>query len=327
MAVRCLVSVALALTASLAVLTHTPETSAAQTTTLSGGVDLRAGLEADPDVEVLTGLSSVFVNLRTVYDDDAGDRVFLVAQADVEEEIERSHLYNVYVQYKGPLGRWNVRVGRYLVPFGLHYYYDTERLLLPAHEAEALGLKLDDGGQVFGFRGAFDYSVSVSRGFRNRPTPIVRLGWQGEESRAGLSYLFGKLPSIADQESVELDELRPDAELVPKHRLAIDYERTLGVWTLRTEPLAGADDGKLVVGGFAEVGRALSARWELVGNGAILHTDMVGTRWRTGASVSYRIVPSVFARGAYQYRNGPEDDAHLVVGQIYAEFSDTLGGE
>ena len=301
--------------------------AAAQPLTVSGGADLRAGVRIDPDPNTLTGLSSVFLNLRTVYADDEGDRVFLVAQGDFEEELERSHFYQVYAQYKGPLGKWNVRVGRYLVPFGLHYYYDTERVLLAAHEAEALGLKLDEGVQVFGFKSAFDYSISVSRGFRNKATPMARLGWQDEGLRLGVSYLYGRLPSIADEESVGVDELLPGAIIVRRHRFAIDYEHNLGQWTLRAEPVAGADDGEFVLGGYAEVTRTLSASWDVAANAAIVESDLTGRRWRAGAGMSYRILPGVFVRGAYLYRDEDGATSHVVVGQIYAEFSQTLGGD
>lgn len=304
-----------------------PTPSIAQPLTISGGVDLRAGVRLDPNPDTLTGLSSVFLNLRTVYADDEGDRVFAVAQGDFEEQVERSHFYQVYAQYKGPLGRWNVRVGRYLVPFGLHYYHDTERLLLRAHEAETIGLKLDEGVQAFGFVSAFDYSVSVGRGFRNKATPMARIGWQGEDVRLGISYVYGRLPSFADEESVEVDELLPGAVVVKRQRAAVDYEHTLGQWTLRAEPFIGADDGKLAIGGYGEVNRALSASWELSGNAGITDSYLAGTRWRAGVGASYRILPGVFARGAYVYRDDDGQRSHVVLAQIYAEFSQTLGGE
>lgn len=299
----------------------------AQVTTLSGGTDLRTGMSLSPKFESITGLSSLFVNLRTVFPDSEGDRVIVVGQGDVEEVLDHTHLYNVYAQYKGPLGKWNVRFGRYLVPFGLHEHYDTERLLLRAHEAETLGMKLDEGVQLFGFHDAFDYSASVSRGFQNRPTPIVRLGWHGDDVKIGVSYLYGHLPSFADEESVGIDELLPGAVVIRKHRAAIDYEQTIGPLILRAEPIAGADEGKLVYGGFAEAGYALSPDWELSAVGAYLHSDLVGTRWRSGAAVSYRVVPGVFARGAYQSRDDIGSDSHAVFAQVYAEFSHVLGGD
>lgn len=308
----------------LAALMATPFTGAAQGLTLSGGLDLRAGLEVAPRAEGRSGLSSAFFNLRKVFADAEADRFFLVAQVDVEEEVAETHLYNVYGQYKGGLGRWNVRVGRYLVPFGLHAYFDTERLLLAAHEAEALGVKLDEGAEVFGFSGSFDYAFSVTSGL-DGATPIARLGWQGEDLRFGVSYLRGRLPSFADRETVLSDELLPGARLIFKHRVAIDYEHTIGPLTVRAEPIAGTDAGELAWGGYLEASYALSPDWELSANAAHLDSGLTGTRYRAGASLGFRLLPAVFLRAAFVHRDDFGTRESLFLAQLYADFSQSLG--
>ncbi len=302
-----------------------PAPTRAQSTTLSGGLDLRAGLRVHPQVDAVTGLSGSFVNLRKVFADTKGDRFILVGQVDVEEEIRDTHLYNVYAQYKGSLGRWNLRIGRYLVPFGLLAYLDTERLPLPAHEAEALGIKVDEGVQLNGYVGAVDYALSVTRGLDNHPTPNLRLGWQGQDTRLGLSYLYGRLPSFADQESVGTDELLPGAVLIRKHRLALDHERVLGPLTLRAEPVAGADEGRFSFGLYLETSYALSPRWEVSGNAAVFRSDLVGRRRRAGASVSFNVARGLFVRGAYLHRDDMGKSAGTVLVQAYGEFSKVLG--
>lgn len=302
-----------------------PASVRAQSFTLSGGLDLRAGVLTNPRLESVTGLSSLFVNFRKVLADEAGDRFFLVGQVDVEEEIAHTRLYNAYGQYKGPLGRWNVRVGRYLVPFGLHAYYDTERLLLAAHEAEALGTKLTQGIDLLGYTGPFDYTVSVNRSPWSGVMPVARLGWQGEDVRLGLSYLFGRLPSFADRESVLVDELLPGARPIDKHRVAVDYDHVLGPLTLRLEPVAGLDERSGVFGGYAEAGYALSPRWEFAANVAALRSGLVGDRWRSGASLGFRLLPTVFIRGAYIHRNDFGSPSDMLVAQLYGDFSQPLG--
>lgn len=297
----------------------------AQSFTLSGGLDLRAGVLAHPRLESVTGLSSLFVNFRKVLADEAGDRFILVGQVDAEEEIAHTRLYNAYGQYKGPLGKWNVRVGRYLVPFGLHAYYDTERALLAAHEGEALGTKLTQGIELLGYVGPFDYAVSVNRSPWSGIIPVGRIGWQGEDVRLGLSYLFGRLPSFADRESAFLDELVPGARPIDKHRVAVDYEHVLGPLTLRLEPVAGADQGTGVLGGYAEAAYALSPRWELATNVAELHSVLVGDRWRSGVSLGFRLLPTVFIRAAYLHRNDFGSSSDMVVAQLYGDFSQPLG--
>lgn len=297
----------------------------AQSTSIAGGLDVRAGGQTTPEERPVTGLSALFVNLRNVQADEKGDRFILVVQVDVEEELSETHLYNTYGQYKGPLGRWNVRVGRYLVPFGLLAYHDTERFLLPAHEVEALALRLDEGIQLHGFAGSFDYAVSLSRGFRNRATPIARLGWQGEEAKVGLSYLLGRLPSFADETALIEDELLPGARIVEKHRVALDAELPIGPLVLRAEPLAGTDDAREVWGGFLEASVALSPRWEASANGAYLDSRLSGERWHGGAAVAFRILPTVFLRGGYVQRSDFGATRDLWVLQLYAEFAQVLG--
>lgn len=308
----------------IVVFTLRPTGARGQSMTLAGGLDLRGGLQVHPEVASVTGLSSLFLNLRKVFADEEGDRFILVGQVDVEEELRRTHLYQAYAQYKGHLGKWNLRIGRYLVPFGLHAYYDTERLLLAAHEAEALGIKLDEGIQVHGYFGSVDYAVSVGRGFHNRATPMGRIGWQGANFRLGLSYLYGWLPSFADQESVVVGELLPGARLIRKHRVALDYEHVLGPVTLRAEPLSGADEGRLVFGGYGEVSYALSPRWELSANGAFLRSQLVGTRRRAGGAVSFRVGPGIFLRGGYGHRRDFGRTTDVFVVQLYGEFSRAL---
>lgn len=311
---------------SVAALLSFSSASRAQTLTVSGGLDLRAGAAVFPAFVPELDDGSLFVNLRAVLPDDEGDRIFLVAQVDVEQEIERAHLYNVYGQYKGPLGRWNVRVGRYLVPFGLHAYYDTERLLLAAHESEVLGVKLDEGVELLGFSDVVEYAVSVSRGFEDSGLGACRFGLQLEDLRLGVSYAGGRMPAFADEESVGIDELLPGARLIVKHRLALDYEHILGALTLRAEPIVGTDEHALVYGGYAEVGYLITGDLEILANGAYLDSWLVGTRWRAGAGIAFQLLPGVFLRAAAIYRDDFGEPEALVVGQAYGEFSHTLGG-
>lgn len=47
--------------------------------------------------------------------------------------------------YKGPLGRWNIRLGRYRLPYGLVSNYSTDRVLIQGIEEEAIGFCADNG--------------------------------------------------------------------------------------------------------------------------------------------------------------------------------------
>ena len=143
-----------------------PADAPAQALTVSGGVDLRALFpEGYERALVLQGL---FLNARRVFRDDLGDRWIVVAQGDADSNFTEVRPYQLYLQYKGPLGRWNVRAGHYVVPFGLLAEYDTERFVLDAVEEENIGLKLDTGIEALGYAGAWDWATSVSAGAGRR---------------------------------------------------------------------------------------------------------------------------------------------------------------
>lgn len=91
---------------------------------VSGGLDARAQT-GDED-----SFAAGFLNLRQVIEQDGVDRWILVGQLDSGENFESPLLYQTYAQLKGPLGRWNVRAGRFIAPFGLLASYDSERLVL-----------------------------------------------------------------------------------------------------------------------------------------------------------------------------------------------------
>lgn len=125
---------------------------------VSGGLDARAQT-GDED-----SFAAGFLNLRQVIEQDGVDRWILVGQLDSGENFESPLLYQTYAQLKGPLGRWNVRAGRFIVPFGLLASYDSERLVLNTIEPLSLALKLDTGVQVSGFVGDHDYAVALTEG-------------------------------------------------------------------------------------------------------------------------------------------------------------------
>ena len=104
--------------------------------------------------------------------------------------------YQTYLQYKGPFGgKWNIRAGHYILPFGLLSDFDSERLVLRTLEPLSLGIKLDTGVELLGYIKDLDYAVSISQGVgRNRLTDVdndklvtARIGWQGEDINVGLS--------------------------------------------------------------------------------------------------------------------------------------------
>jgi len=197
---------------------------------LSGGADGRYsntnGDENDIEIEGL------FLNFRKVFSDEKGDRFIVVGQLDAEHNLKEIKPYQTYIQYKGPLGKYNIRVGHYILPFGLLSDYDTERLSLKALEDLSLGIKLDTGIELLGYLRDFDYAISLSQGVgRNRLTDvdngklvIARIGWQGEDISIGLSGLIGKV--LTEKNSMICKEIS-SREFYEK-RLGLDLTKYMG---------------------------------------------------------------------------------------------------
>lgn len=289
----------------------------AQGVQISGGLDARFNHETGAG-ESDGGLEGLFLNLRKVWSDKTGDRWIAVAQVDFDDNFERVQPYQVYLQYKGPLGKWNVRAGHFLLPFGLLATYDTERLLFRGLEELSLGIRHDTGAQLFGRFGDFDYAVAVTDGlgtqrlFDSRANPVVtaRMAYVRDEWQLGLSALIGRV-------LINEDEFGEEG-IVAERRLSLDATRTLGAWTLRGEAVVGSDDDDFVGGGVALVDYAITSKLELNSRYAWWHKD--GDRQFLGLGLSYQLTPGLFLRVGDNYEFGKHDRNQLTA-QAYFEFS------
>lgn len=303
---------------AVTVLALTALPASAQSLTVSGGLDVRASTGTEGTRGVLEG---AFLNLRGVIPQDGADRWILVLQGDSGEKAEEPHLYQAYAQWKGPLGRWNLRGGRYLLPFGLLASHDSERLLLNTLEPLSLGLKLDEGLQLHGFTPRFDYAVSLSDGLRNQgPVASGRIGREGDEFAWGLSFLAGRLPEAASKESLELPgRVLESVPFVRKARLGFDGTATWGPDLLRTELVAGTDNGRSVGGAYGEWERALSPRWSLQANAGIWKGSETRRRVGVGAGWTWRTGRTLRAAWVHEQEREGRDNALWL--QAYVEFS------
>jgi len=143
---------------------------------VSAGLDARA-LSTDPlwgAGEEGANLHGAFFNLRQVISDEKGDRYIFVAQLDANDNLEELEAYQVYAQLKGSLGRASLRAGRYILPFGLLAYFDTERQLLQTQESVALGIKLDTGIQGYRYLGLPVHLIMHCRSHRARANLMMK---------------------------------------------------------------------------------------------------------------------------------------------------------
>lgn len=202
---------------------------------------------------------------RKIFADKHGDRIILFALIDSMHNFQETTLEQAYIQYKGPMGRWNIILGRYLLPFGLLPNYSTKRLLIESLEYETIGIYSDQGLQISGVIKEFDYAIFLSQGIGSKRWTDVdnnwlvtsRVGYQGidfEDLRVGLSILLGSvLPGKHNMEGVSKY----------KQLLALDLIKYRGPIVARIELTIGKEDDKRLNGIFAGFDYALFPRADL----------------------------------------------------------------
>lgn len=299
-----------------------PASSWAEGLQLSGGVDGRYTHENHPQQDEVE-LKGLFLNLRQVWADETGDRWIGVAQADFDHNFEDIRPYQVYLQYKGPLGKWNVRAGHYLLPFGLLATYDTERFVLQGFEDTSLGIRKDTGAQFLGHSGDWDYAVSVSDGLsdirfadsRANPVLTARLAYVKDDWQIGLSTLIGRPwarfePLVGEEDT--------SASFTQERRAAFDATKSFGPLTVRAEAGGGTDNGRGVWGGVVLADYALLPKLDLNTRYAYWHRD--GDSQSVGLGLSYNVWRGLFLRVADNYEFGKREQNALTT-QVYFEFT------
>ena len=278
---------------------------------IAGAQTISGGLDARYTTEDRLHLRGAFLNLRNVWSDDAGDRWIGVAQMDAEDDFSRVHPYQVFAQYKGPLGRYNVRVGHFLMPAGLLATFDTERLLFSAIDESSIGLRRDTGAQLFGRAGSLDYAVALTTGLGDnrlwssgaRGLATARVALVRDQLQTGISVLTGSIEH--------------DGAISKHHRLIGDATVNEGPFTVRAEVFTGNTGHDHRTGGLLLSDVSLAPRLEM--NTRYAHD---GNEQNVAVGASFRIRPSLWLRAAETY-SITEGDYETSI-QIYYEFSRTF---
>ena len=177
-----------------------PSATRAQGATVAGGVDLRATTKDGGDAR----LEGAFLNYRQVFATDGADRWIGVIQGDSGTNAGDLHPYQTYLQYKGPLGRWNAAGGRFIVPFGLLATYDSEGQLLTTMEPLSTSIKLAQGAQLHGFQGNGTYAAALTTAPGGRGAVFTgRVAQNWDAGNVGISVLAGPLPETATKDIEE----------------------------------------------------------------------------------------------------------------------------
>lgn len=292
----------------------------AQGAQISGGLDLRYTHQHHSS-EDKARLEGLFLNMRKVWSDDLGDRWIFTAQVDFDDNFRRIRPYQVYLQYKGPLGKWNVRAGHFLLPFGLLATYDTERLIFQGLEKTTVGVRKDTGATFFGRHGDWDFALSVTGGLGDRqflnskanPVLTARLAFVQSDWQVGFSSLIGRVLRASDPGTpTGTSQMR---------RLAIDAIKSWGPLTLRAEAVGGTDNGKVVGGSIVLGDYALTPKVEL--NTRYAYWRGSGSQHSVGLGFTYHLSGRLYLRIADNYEFGQETENAFTM-QLYFEFSKHL---
>jgi hypothetical protein len=247
------------------------------------------------------------------------------------------HFGNAYAVYKFGLGRPNLRVGQFVVPFGNLPYYETHTRPLQSLYEQSLGIRIDRGASLEGIAGANDYWVALVGGNGARsdnndsPVALARLGRRldlpGGTLNAGVSALYGTaMPRFSPLVDPMMDEDMPGMSMVDfttKTRLGVDAEYTTGPTVWRAELVGGRDGDGGVNGQFLQWNRALNERQE-VSLQAARWEQPTGHRLRLGAGVSHKPDDVTTLRASVERAFGhtPAEDRNetMVSLQLLREF-------
>lgn len=289
------------------------------TTFVTGDIDLRYR-----DFNFKRGeleLHAVSFSLRKTFADKFGDRMILFLLVEAMHNFKEGIIDQAYLQYKGPLGKWNITLGRYRLPYGLLPNYSTERLLITTIEDETIGICSDNGLQLSGVIGDFDYAISLSQGVGQAFKPInignqglisFRVGYQGVDFEAlgiGLSGLLGKIAPRIDNED----------RILNKRLLGVDLIKYWGQLALRGELSFGEESGKMLLGIFSGADYMILPKVDLNTGYALVKIGEDRRRHSLSVGLTYNIFPGFQMRTAWKFPiNGGENELHI---QTYYIFS------
>jgi len=253
------------------------------------------------------------LSLRRVFADSGGDRLEAFLMLEAMHDFEELMLGESYLRYKGPMGSWNVRGGRFRVPYGLLPGYSTERLLVTTPELFTIGIFHDDGVELSGIKGSLEYAASYTNGEHSEDVGVARLGYRGvdfESPWGGISFFAGKVLSAGGP--------------VKKQLFALDLTKNHGLFVFRGEVHAGKEAGATLVGAFLGTDYGLLPTIDL--NLAATYVEVgEGTRSaRADLGLSYNPWTGLFIRGVKQIplkKGGQEDE---VIIQAYYVISSLL---
>ncbi|NCA82993.1 MAG: hypothetical protein EOM72_09655 [Opitutae bacterium] len=280
--------------------------------------DLRGTYTGQDDV--VGEIRSLGGSVRKVLADRRGDRVILFLQAEAVHNLSEALLHQAYGEWKGPMGRWNVALGRVPLPWGLLTDWSPDRMPYASPYEPTRTLSSDNGLLLRGTLGLWDYGAALTQGYgmetiEDFPGPgnaTFRLGLTpglDEAFTLGLSATAGKIYASEDGHGM--------GETVEERRKAVALDATwhVGRGTLRFEGGARRTSSRWLGTAFAAADYAWLPRVTLQFAGHVYEHAESHVFGRAYAGVSVPL-PTVTIRGGYEHAHTHEDEHRLVV-QLY----------
>ncbi|MHB8997223.1 MAG: hypothetical protein ACYC63_18405 [Armatimonadota bacterium] len=315
-----------------------------------------SGVEVNPRLDLRlwggSGVTDQFevmateINMRFSVNKDE-EELFSVALApnlytDMEGRGRQMHFSNYYGIWNFGLDKPKLQFGQFVIPFGTLAEYDTHPLVLQTPYARTLGVRIDQGLALVGYRGETDYWLSLTSGDGRGRTNgsyaanlrLARDYERGDDAyRVGLSLLHGKqMPVFApDTMPVPHDmgmgtEMDEDMMLsrADKTRVALDLDWLRGVDNVRAEFVAGWDDGDFVHGQWLSYNHPFSYDTDLTVQ-AEHWRQRDGKVYGLGLSLHHRLDELSGIRAAFEPRwarsdVGPDDSIGLFTIQYYKNW-------
>ncbi len=261
---------------------------------------------------------------RKVFADARGDRLILFLQAEAMHNLEEGVLHQAYAEYKGPMGRWNLALGRVPLPWGLQTAWSPDRMPFASPYTGTLTPFSDNGALWRGVVGDWDYGLALTQGY----------GMEEIEGFPGPGNLTGRVGLTPDLEgnlslgasfavgTVTVSEGGHGmGEVVVEKRTAFALDLTWyeGRGAYRLEGGARRVDGDWYATLFGTADYALLPRLtvQLAGQVYEAHHSQTFGQIYGGISIPLR---SVTLRGGYEYEKTHEED-HRVVVQLHRLLS------
>jgi hypothetical protein len=236
-----------------------------------GATDLRYrsafGSETNGTYIAATRFTGDYIRANaTTGEEQGGVRVQLLYETDnrgtATDRLRASEVYGYY-RFRFPGVTANVRVGQFVLPFGLIAVYDTPlQPIQPLYE-KSLGLRVDTGTMLEGEYGPYHYAGAITTGsgpnrrdindgrlytFRLERTVETKIG----RIQIGGSMLAGQGPVTSFETELPASGTSGARNFVRMTRFAGDGQYFLGPWTARGEIVFGANEESPVWGYFVE---------------------------------------------------------------------------